>query len=92
VVSLPQTAIVGARVLPDPVSHAANATGYLPDPVAPPSTALKVTGAGSLETNTVLGSGPGSTTGTLTNAPVAGNPTKWIPINDAGTVRHIPAW
>lgn len=30
--------------------------------------------------------------GTLTNAPVAGNPTKWIPINDAGTIRNVPAW
>lgn len=29
---------------------------------------------------------------TLTNAPVAGNPTKWIPINDNGTIRNIPAW
>lgn len=30
--------------------------------------------------------------GTLLNAPVAGNPTKWIPINDNGTIRNIPAW
>lgn len=30
--------------------------------------------------------------GTLLNAPVAGNPTKWIAINDNGTVRKIPAW
>jgi hypothetical protein len=30
--------------------------------------------------------------GTLTNAPAVGNPTKWIPINDAGTIRNIPAW
>ncbi len=30
--------------------------------------------------------------GTLTNAPAAGNPTKWIPINDNGTIRNIPAW
>lgn len=30
--------------------------------------------------------------GTLTNAPVAGNPTKWIPINDNGTIRNVPAW
>jgi hypothetical protein len=30
--------------------------------------------------------------GTLNNAPAAGNPTKWIPINDNGTVRNIPAW
>jgi len=30
--------------------------------------------------------------GTLTNAPAAGNPTRWIPINDNGTIRNIPAW
>ncbi len=30
--------------------------------------------------------------GTLTNAPAAGNPTKWIAIDDNGTVRYIPAW
>ena len=29
---------------------------------------------------------------TLTNGPTAGNPTKWIPINDNGTIRNIPAW
>jgi hypothetical protein len=29
---------------------------------------------------------------TLTSGPVTGNPTKWIAINDNGTVRHIPAW
>lgn len=28
----------------------------------------------------------------LTNAPRSGNPTKWIPVNDNGTTRYIPAW
>lgn len=36
--------------------------------------------------------GAGAAAGTLTNAPTAGNPTKWIAVNDNGTVRHIPAW
>jgi hypothetical protein len=36
--------------------------------------------------------GAASATGTLTNAPAAGNPTKWIPVNDNGTTRFIPAW
>lgn len=31
-------------------------------------------------------------TATLTNAPLAGNPTKWIPINDNGTIRNVPSW
>jgi hypothetical protein len=30
--------------------------------------------------------------GTLNNAPAAGNPSKWIPINDNGVIRNIPAW
>jgi hypothetical protein len=31
-------------------------------------------------------------TATLTNAPTAGNPTKWISIDDNGVTRRIPAW
>jgi len=34
----------------------------------------------------------GAQAGTLTNSPTAGNPTAWIPINDNGTIRNIPAW
>lgn len=30
--------------------------------------------------------------GTLNNAPAAGNPTKWIGIDDNGTTRFIPVW
>jgi hypothetical protein len=36
--------------------------------------------------------GAGAALGTLANAPVAGNPTKWIAFDDAGTTRFIPAW
>jgi hypothetical protein len=36
--------------------------------------------------------GAGAQAGTLTNAPAVGNPTKWIPIDDNGTTRYIPAW
>lgn len=36
--------------------------------------------------------GAGSSSATLTNAPAAGNPTKWIAIDDNGTTRQIPAW
>lgn len=34
----------------------------------------------------------GAGAGTLTNAPTAGNPTKWIAIDDNGTDRYIPTW
>ena len=36
--------------------------------------------------------GAGALAGTLTNSPKAGNPTKWIPIDDNGTTRYIPVW
>lgn len=45
-----------------------------------------------MRTSVALSNGAAAATGTLTNAPVAGNPTKWIPINDNGTTRYIPAW
>jgi hypothetical protein len=44
------------------------------------------------QTVTPYFNGAGASTATLTNAPVAGNPTKWIRVVDAGTVRYIPAW
>lgn len=45
-----------------------------------------------LRTKASFTNGAGSSTATLTNAPVAGNPTKWIAIDDNGTTRQIPAW
>lgn len=45
-----------------------------------------------LATSVALTNGAGASAGTLTNAPAAGNPTKWIPISDNGTTRYIPAW
>jgi len=41
---------------------------------------------------TAYANGAAAQLGTLTNAPAAGNPTKWLKINDNGTIRHIPAW
>jgi hypothetical protein len=45
-----------------------------------------------VKSNVNLTNGAGASAGTLTNAPAAGNPTKWIPINDNGTIRKIPSW
>lgn len=36
--------------------------------------------------------GAAAALGTLANAPAAGNPTKWIPVDDNGTTRFVPAW
>ncbi len=62
---------------------------------------VRITGAGLLQTNNAasligssvsLSNAAGAAAGTLSNAPTAGNPTKWIQINDAGTIRKIPTW
>lgn len=45
-----------------------------------------------IASRTTLTDGAGVATGTLTNAPAAGNPTKWIAIDDNGTTRQIPCW
>lgn len=45
-----------------------------------------------MRNKTSWSNGAAAQTGTLTNAPAAGNPTKWIPIDDNGTTRYIPAW
>lgn len=45
-----------------------------------------------LGTLAALTDGAGVALGTLATAPSAGNPTKWIQINDNGTIRAIPAW
>lgn len=45
-----------------------------------------------LRTSVALTNGAAAAAATLLNAPVAGNPTKWVPINDNGTTRYIPAW
>ena len=56
-------------------------------------TGLLTLGGGTLlATSTALTNGAAASVGTLTNAPAVGNPTKWIPINDNGTTRYIPAW
>lgn len=43
-------------------------------------------------TSATLNNGAAAAAGTLLNAPAAGDPSKWIPINDNGVTRHIPAW
>jgi hypothetical protein len=56
------------------------------------STGVTVGSTTLLTTSVALTNGAAANAGTLTNAPAVGNPTKWIPINDNGTTRYIPAW
>lgn len=52
-----------------------------------------VFGTSTLARTTVsLFDGAGAQAATILNGPVAGNPTKWVPINDNGTIRYLPAW
>lgn len=48
--------------------------------------------AAMVTSNQALNNGAGAAAATISNAPIAGNPTKWIPINDNGTTRYMPAW
>lgn len=54
--------------------------------------ALTVNSATMIATKTAFTNGAAAQVGTLTNAPAAGDPTKWIPVDDNGTTRYIPAW
>ena len=45
-----------------------------------------------IRTQTTLANAASTNTATLTNAPTAGDPTKWISVDDNGTTRRIPAW
>jgi len=45
-----------------------------------------------LHTTVALADGSSSNSATLTNAPAAGNPSKWVKIDDDGTTRWIPTW
>lgn len=45
-----------------------------------------------IHTATALNNGAAAQVATMTNGPAAGNPTKWVPIDDNGTTRYIPAW
>lgn len=56
------------------------------------STITTLGGATFHTTSSALTDGAGVALGTLATAPAAGNPTKWIGINDNGTTRYVPAW
>lgn len=75
-----------------------NLTTFILDDIARQCTVsalngLKITGDTVLvHTGTDLADGAGVNIGTLTNAPIAGNPTKWVTIDDNGTPRQMPLW
>src|SRR5271154_2767856 len=87
---------IGNNTVSNTISSTANGNVT----IAAPSSGVGLTVAGSitlagaqlLATSAALTNNAAANAGTLTNAPAVGNPTKWIPINDNGTIRNIPAW
>lgn len=70
-------------------------TPTLVTPVLGTATGTKLTlatAAAVVATSVNLTNGAGIAAGTLLTAPAAGNPTKWIGIDDNGTIRYVPAW
>ncbi len=70
-------------------------TPTLTAPVLGTATGTKLTlatAAAVIATSVNLTNGAGAGAGTILNAPAAGNPTKWIGIDDNGTIRYVPAW
>jgi len=51
---------------------------------------LTVHNANFINTNVNLNNYAGANIATFTNSPIAGNPSKWIVINDNGTNRYLP--
>lgn len=45
-----------------------------------------------IASSSTITNGAGVAAGTLNNSPTAGNPTKWMPVNDNGTIRYVPGW
>lgn len=43
-------------------------------------------------TSAALANSAAAAVATMTNGPTAGNPTKWVAVNDNGTTRYLPLW
>lgn len=74
--------------------RASGSGGFSVGTTSDPGTGMIYTNAATfmIRSKTSYSNGAGVGVGTLTNAPAATNPTKWIPIDDNGTTRYIPAW
>lgn len=83
---------IGGGTVALTIGSAGNVTISVPTSGDTLTVAPSVTTGALIATNAALTTGAGVAAGTITNAPSAGNPTKWIKINDNGTIRSIPAW
>jgi hypothetical protein len=71
-----------------------NSGGFSVGTTSDPGLGMIYTNSASfmIRTKTSYSNGAGASAGTISNAPSVGNPTKWIPVDDNGTTRYIPAW
>lgn len=93
-----------ASIVVDPTTVTISATNFINAPslsIDPITDQIVIAGTGGIVQTTsprlmnngvAMTNGAGAAVGTLNNAPAAGNPTKWVEINDNGTLRYIPAW
>jgi hypothetical protein len=88
----PNPTIKASVSLTTPNINAATGTSLVLSGDDKAATFTNSTGTFLMISTAAFANGAASATGTLTNAPAAGNPTKWIPVNDNGTTRYIPAW
>lgn len=83
-------------------TNANGITGAVANPTTTPALTLALTNITPtsvtigdttlLHTSVALTNGAAALVGTLNNSPKAGNPTKWIAVDDNGTTRYIPSW
>lgn len=73
-------------------TYAFASTGFNVNPIGLLTVTPGAANGELIVTTAALTTGAGAGAGTITNAPSAGNPTKWIKINDNGTIRAVPAW
>lgn len=83
--SMAGVAITGGSIDGSPIGATTASTGKFSDITNGNVAAL-------IKTSVAMNNGAAAAAGTLLNGPAAGNPTKWIPIDDNGTTRYIPAW
>lgn len=80
----------------DQIRIYANSTVQIGDPTAARQTIFAGTGYGagvaSVRFNGLTTAAVADQTGTLLNAPVAGNPTFWMPVSIAGVIKYLPLW
>lgn len=81
-------------IIPATVARFQSSGGVSINTTSDPGAGMIYTNAATfmIRTKTSYTNGAAAGAGTITTAPTAGNPTKWIPVDDNGTTRYIPAW